>query len=307
MNEIRDFKGVWIKKEIWLNTNLTLIEKVLIVEIDSLDNSDRGCFASNEYLAKFVNLSEGRVANIISDLKKRDFIIQLFFDGRNRGLRTNKHKCESSFNENVKAEFTKTVKQPTRKREHNNTVNNTVNNTDYNICENEFSHTKDEIKNPFTRQGFSDSLDSDKVKKKEKLREKKEKAEPKQPSDIFVAYEMFCTFHESVSAAKYPRTLNGNYILNPIDARNVKLLLEWVEKIDPTSKMDNFKVFIQAAWMLDDKYLKANFNIGLLYRQCTQIYAKVQNSNLILSKQKKEEQLNAEAAEFLRSRYGIVN
>ena len=83
--------------------------------------------------------------------------------------------------------------------------------------------------------------------------------------------------------------------------------MEWVEKIDPDSKMDNFKVFIQAAWMLDDKYLKANFNIGLLYRQCTQIYAKVQNSNPILSKQKKEEQLNAEAAEFLRNRYGIVN
>jgi hypothetical protein len=182
-----------------------------------------------------------------------------------------------------------------------NTITNQV------ISENEFSHTENDIKNPFTRQGFSDSLDSDKVKKKEKLREKKEKAEPKQPSDIFVAYEMFCTFHESVSAAKYPRTLNGNYILNPIDARNVKLLLEWVEKINPDNKMDNFKVFVQAAWMLDDKYLKANFNIGLLYRQCTQIYAKVQNSNPILSKQKKEEQLNAEAAEFLRSRYGIVN
>jgi uncharacterized protein (DUF1697 family) len=182
-----------------------------------------------------------------------------------------------------------------------NTITNQV------ISENEFSHTNEEIKNPFTRQVFSDSLDSDKVKKKEKLREKKEKAEPKQPSDIFVAYEMFCTFHESVSAAKYPRTLNGNYILNPIDARNVKLLLEWVEKIDPDSKIDNFKVFVQAAWMLDDKYLRANFNIGLLYRQCTQIYAKVQNSNPILSKQKKEEQLNAEAAEFLRSRYGIVN
>jgi len=182
-----------------------------------------------------------------------------------------------------------------------NTITNQV------ISENEFSHIEDEIKNPFTRQGFSDSLDADKVKKKENLRQKKEKAEPKQPSDIFVAYEMFCTFHESVSAAKYPRTLNGNYILNPIDARNVKLLLEWVEKINPDNKMDNFKVFVQAAWMLDDKYLRANFNIGLLYRQCTQIYAKVQNSNPILSKQKKEEQLNAEAAEFLRSRYGIVN
>ena len=99
MKENRDFKGVWIPKEIWLNTDLSIIEKVLLVEIDSLDNSDRGCFASNEYLANFVQLSEGRVANIISDLKKRKFIIQVFFDGRNRGLRIS--KSESSFNENV--------------------------------------------------------------------------------------------------------------------------------------------------------------------------------------------------------------
>ncbi|NDG33312.1 hypothetical protein EB118_25010 [bacterium] len=59
--------------------------------------------------------------------------------------------------------------------------------------------------------------------------------------------------------------------------------------------------------MLDDKYLQTNFSIGLLYRQCSQIYAKVQNTNPILSKQRKEEQRNAEAAEFLRERYGIVN
>ena len=182
-----------------------------------------------------------------------------------------------------------------------NTITNQV------ISENEFSHTEDEIKNPFTKQGYKDSLNSDKVEKKEKLREKKENAEPKQPSDIFLAYEIFCNYHESVSAAKYPRTLNGNFILNPIDARNVKLLLEWVEKIDKDNKMENFRVFIQAAWMLDDKYLKANFNIGLLYRQCTQIYAKVQNTNPILSKQRKEEQRNAEAADFLKTRYGIVN
>ena len=208
-------------------------------------------------------------------------------------------KLKTRNQQNYNSEFNETITE--------NTTENTTKNKSEMYSENEFSPTEDEIKNPFTRQGYSDSLDSDKVKKKEKLREKKEKAEQKQPSDIFVAYEMFCTFHESVSAAKYPRTLNGNYILNPIDARNVKLLLEWVEKIDADNKMDNFKVFVQAAWMLDDKYLKANFNIGLLYRQCTQIYAKVQNSNPILSKQKKEEQLNAEAAEFLRSRYGIVN
>ena len=173
--------------------------------------------------------------------------------------------------------------------------------------ENEFSHTHEEIKNSFSSHSDVDPLDTDKVKKKEKLREKKEKAEPKPPSDIYLAYEMFCTFHESVSASKYPRYFNGNLILNQIDARNIKLLLDWVAKIDPDNKMDNFKVFIQAAWMLDDKYLQTNFSIGLLYRQCSQIYAKVQNTNPILSKQRKEEQRNAEAAEFLRERYGIVN
>ena len=29
----RDFKGVWIPKEIWLSENLSLMEKVLFVEI----------------------------------------------------------------------------------------------------------------------------------------------------------------------------------------------------------------------------------------------------------------------------------
>ncbi len=212
-------------------------------------------------------------------------------------------KLKTRNQQNYNSEFNETITE--------NTTENTTKTKSDIYSENEFSPTEDEIKNPFTKKAIENSVAYKQNKKETKEnfapKEKKEKAEPKQPSDIFVAYEMFCTFHESVSAAKYPRTLNGNYILNPIDARNVKLLLEWVEKIDPDNKMDNFKVFVQAAWMLDDKYLKINFNIGLLYRQCTQIYAKVQNSNPILSKQKKEEQLNAEAAEFLRSRYGIVN
>jgi len=38
----RDFKGVWIPKDIWLSENLSLMEKVLFVEIHSLDN-ERGC------------------------------------------------------------------------------------------------------------------------------------------------------------------------------------------------------------------------------------------------------------------------
>ena len=159
MKENRDFKGVWIPKEIWLNTDLSIIEKVLLVEIDSLDNSDRGCFASNEYLAKFVQLSESRVAHIISDLKKREYIIVVFTDGRNRGLKL--HPQQSRFAKNSKAESLKTTKQSSQKQQHNNPVNKTSNNTTDKGCENEFSLPDLEIKNPFSRQFFHDALNTD--------------------------------------------------------------------------------------------------------------------------------------------------
>ena len=131
----RVFKGIWIPKEIWLNPELNPIEKLLIVEIDSLDNEDdKGCFASNEYFGNFFGVSEGTIANMISSLKKRDFIFQVFFDGRNRGLRVHENvkagftKKGTRVHENVKAGFTKRGKQVSRKRDHNNTVNNPSNN-----------------------------------------------------------------------------------------------------------------------------------------------------------------------------------
>jgi len=48
----RDFKGIWIPKEVWLADELNYIQKLLLVEIDSLDN-EKGCFASNDYFADF--------------------------------------------------------------------------------------------------------------------------------------------------------------------------------------------------------------------------------------------------------------
>jgi hypothetical protein len=135
-NQKRDFKGIWIPKEIWLNPNLSAIEKLLIVEVDSLDNEDdKGCFASNEYFGKFFGLSEGRIANMISSLKKRDFLFQVFFDGRNRGLRVHENvkagftKNGDRVHKNVKPDFTKRGKPVSRKREHNNTVSKPANNT----------------------------------------------------------------------------------------------------------------------------------------------------------------------------------
>lgn len=293
MKENRDFKGVWIPKEIWLNTDLSIIEKVLLVEIDSLDNSDRGCFASNEYLAKFVQLSEGRVANIISDLKKRKFIIQVFFDGRNRGLRIS--KSESSFNENVKAEYTKTTKQPTQKREHNNTENKTTNNTEYNGCENDFSLPDLEIKNPFSRQSYHDSLNTDPDPKESCAKEKVQR----EPSETYLCFSAFCSTYERLAGVTYPSD-NGNYIMTAKDGANCKKLVAWLKKVSASEQApeDMVQMFTTAAWQISDKWLKANFTISNIYSQANNIYTKFMYANPLAKEKKRQEEIEKLVNEF---------
>jgi len=72
-NQQREFKGIWIPKEIWLNDELSLQEKVMLAEIDSFE-SKNGCFASNAYLGSIIRLSASRVSSIISRLISLDYI-----------------------------------------------------------------------------------------------------------------------------------------------------------------------------------------------------------------------------------------
>lgn len=69
----RDFKGVWIPKEIWLADNIGWSAKLLLVEIDSLAQNGE-CFASNEYLGQFFGLSKDRISKLISELKEKGYI-----------------------------------------------------------------------------------------------------------------------------------------------------------------------------------------------------------------------------------------
>lgn len=87
-NIIRNFKGIWIPKNIYLNQNLSWTEKILLIEIDNLDN-DRGCFASNKHFAKFLNVKENTISIYIKHLKELGFIEQTSFDGRIRVLKVN--------------------------------------------------------------------------------------------------------------------------------------------------------------------------------------------------------------------------
>ena len=297
MKENRDFKGVWIPKEIWLNNDLSIIEKVLLVEIDSLDNSERGCFASNEYLAKFVQLSESRVAHIISDLKKRKYLIVVFTDGRNRGLKL--HPQQSRFAKNSNAESLKTTKQSSQKQQHNNTVNKTTNNTDYSSCEFENSPPFEaEIKNPFSRQSYHDSLNYEQgEKEKEKISAKREKE--KQPSETYSAFATFCSTYERLAGVTYPSD-NGNYIMTAKDGANCKKLVQWLKKVSATEQgaEEMVATFTTAAWQISDKWLKANFTISNIYSQANNIYTKFMYDNPAAKEKRRQAEIDKLVNEF---------
>ena len=149
----RSFKGVWIPKEIWLNKDLTLIEKIFLVEIDSLDN-DNGCFASNKYFSDFFGVSKGRCTQIIKSLEAKKYVkIRIERQGNqiikrvvkilNRGSKYSKQPSENikggskyskqpsenikGGSENIKGGYLEN--DDDNNTSINNTDNNTINNT----------------------------------------------------------------------------------------------------------------------------------------------------------------------------------
>jgi|GEM_PF-3542651 len=84
----RAFLGVWIPRGIYLNKDLSWDEKILLIEIESLDKGT-GCFASNKYLAAFINVSEGTLANKMTKLRRLGLIVDKGFDGRTRLIGVN--------------------------------------------------------------------------------------------------------------------------------------------------------------------------------------------------------------------------
>lgn len=92
MSEERGFKGIWIPAEVWFDSQLSPLDKIILAEIDSLDVDDHGCYASNEHIAQFCQCSERKVSDSISRLKKMNYIEQISFDGRTRLLRSSMAK-----------------------------------------------------------------------------------------------------------------------------------------------------------------------------------------------------------------------
>lgn len=125
----RDFKGVWIPREVWLDKRLSALDKVILTEIDSLDQGDNGCYASNQHLAEFCQCSERKVSDAVTKLIKCGYISVASFDGRKRTLRSNLS--------NVLGRLEKSARQDSKKCEaesqnllQSNTYRKTSTNTD---------------------------------------------------------------------------------------------------------------------------------------------------------------------------------
>ena len=134
----RAFKGIWIPKEIWLSTDLKVMEKLVLVEIDSLDNEE-GCFASNDHFSKFFSLSKNRCSEIIKSLEKKGYItIEYVYQQGSKAISKRVIKCVRKIDEGIRE-----IDNPTRKTEEGYSEKCEDNNTSFSNTFNNTSNKKD--------------------------------------------------------------------------------------------------------------------------------------------------------------------
>lgn len=148
----RDFKGIWIPKEIWLSKDLTTQEKLFLVEIDSLDNED-GCTAGNQYFADFFEISTRRVSEVIQNLVTKGYITSKMIYKENSKQISHRvlHICRPPYPILIQEGYGRKVLGGIEENFHrgieekfqdNNIINNNINNNIYNSVSNETGSKK---------------------------------------------------------------------------------------------------------------------------------------------------------------------
>lgn len=153
----REFRGVFISCDVWLDERLNMLEKGILTEIDSLDNEDTGCFASNEYLAKFCQCSVTKVSSAIKKLIDLEYVYVKSFDGRVRVLK-------SRLTKNVRQTYRKCKADLQNLKEIN--IDNNIDNKD-NIYINCEHSTTSGVENDTTRDCENDTTINKNNNKKE--------------------------------------------------------------------------------------------------------------------------------------------
>lgn len=142
----RTVKGIWIPIEIWNDDRLSVIEKGILAEIDSLDG-EKHCFASNEHIASFCRCTERTVSSAITHLISLGYLSKVGFDGRNRILKSNIHTAVYDENDsmqdgNEEHVSIETASTQGRKNFYADTKK-TAHNSKYNIINNNIENKKE--------------------------------------------------------------------------------------------------------------------------------------------------------------------
>ena len=82
----RGFTGWWIPVTLGEDKHLNWIERVLIVEIEALARGPYGCIASNAHFARHLGISQQRVIDILTKLRRLGYVSTVSFNGRRREL-----------------------------------------------------------------------------------------------------------------------------------------------------------------------------------------------------------------------------
>jgi hypothetical protein len=136
--------------------------------------------------------------------------------------------------------------------------------------------------------------------------ETKEKFAPKEnkerkPNPTYEAFTIFCETFERLSGANYPKDKKGNYIMSPKEAGGMVYLLRWLEKVDTYGNtIEALKVFVRAAWNLNDKWIRANFTPNTLYGQFSKIFTGYQTSSPEMIEKKKNDRIAELLAEKMK-------
>ena len=208
-------------------------------------------------------------------------------------------KLKTRNQQNCNSEINETITE--------STTESTTKNTSYILPENskeflpieingiEIKEKKNGKVNPF-------SIVSELQNQKEKIenfapKEKKEK----KANLTYEAFTVFCQTFEHLSGANYPKDKNGNYLMTSKDAGGMVYLMRNVEQVDRNgNSIEALKVFVTAAWNLNDKWIRANFTPNTLYGQFSKIFTGYQTSSPEMIEKKKNDRIAELLAEKMK-------
>jgi len=292
----------------------------LLCHIVNFMNDNRMCFPSNKKLIEQSGFSDSKILRIKNELVTRKIIsvkqrfrpdgsqtsnlykietefIGVFVTGKNMSILDT-----TPFTDEEGGVFTTEGGTPSRIKPLEVLPNLSINKNKVLDFENEFSHfekitiedSQSSKVNPFT---VVAKLQSEKERKESCAKEKKEK----KPNPTYEAFTVFCQTFEQLSGAAYPTDQKGHYIMSPKDAGGMVYLLRWIEKVDRNNDTNEaLKVFLQAAWSLPDKWLKANFTPAILYGQANKVYTAYQTSSPAAKKKAYDDEVDRLLAEAMK-------